>query len=376
MEFDTILIAYGELTLKSCKVRKRFTNILIHNIKQALKDSGAQFEVSYDLSRAYVKTKEIKKAIDVLKRVFGISWFAPSLHLKLSELEDFVKKNWRKFVDESKTFAVRVKRVGKHDFTSMELASKLGSYIDAKVDLTNPRQTVYVEVRQDDCYLFTQKIKGAGGLPVGSSGRVVVLFSDGIDSPVATWFMLKRGCEVSVLIGRMLKDRKYANKIKKLLKLLSKWSAGRKIRVFMYDHFKCMEKVSKVAKSNTCIICKRMMYRMADIVARIVRAKAIVTGENLAQVASQTLENIYTIDEASEFPVIRPLIGFDKNEIVELARSIGSYEISTSMTFRCPYKPKRVVTHSNVSLVKTIEEKIGIEELIKTCSRTLREVEI
>jgi thiamine biosynthesis protein ThiI len=379
MRYNQILVALGELTLKSEPVRRRFLSILLQNIRFGLKRANVKFEIEKTRGRIFIKTRQIKKASEVLRRIFGIAYFAPCKHIKLKNLESFVKENWKEFINPKKTFAVRVRRKGKHEFTSQELAAKLGSYIDAKVNLSNPDQTLYVEVRDQDCYVFTEKIKGLGGMPIGSAGRVVCLISGGIDSAVAAWMMLKRGCEIIALYAENYPyiDKKAKKRFKEIMKVLQKWSVGRILQAYTFNHGKNLEYFVKNARRNLlCLLCKRMMYRMANELAKRVNAKAIVTGESLGEVASQTLDNLSVLDEASELPVFRPLIGFDKKEIIEMAKQIGTYEKSIMLTKGCTIVPRRPRTKGRLEEILKMEEKLNIEKLVEKSIKSLKEVEL
>ena len=374
LEPQMILVAYAELSLKSRGIRRKLIMLLKHNVQQALKENGIEAEVDARYERMFIHTNQVSKAIEVLKHVFGISWYAPVFHVKLDELENFVKDHWKELLEEGKTFAVRVKRVGKHGFTSQQMAAKLGSYITLPVNLDEPQQTLYVEIRQDDCYVFTEKYRGYGGLHVGSCGKVVALVSSGIDSPVACWLMLKRGCEIVALHAKMSDES--LEIAKRMVKKLQKWSYGRKIRLFVYDHAEALRKIKDVAKSYTCVLCKRLMYRMAEKLAMMVGAKAIVTGENLGQVASQTLENLSVIDSSIELPVLRPLVGMNKQEIVNLAKEIGTFDVSILQPKKCWALPRKVTTNAKKSYVERLEGKLSIEEIIEETFKTVEEIEI
>lgn len=379
MRYNQILIALGELTLKSEPVRRRFLSILVQNIRFGLKRSNIRFEIEKARGRIFIKTRQIKKASEVLRRVFGIAYFAPCKHIKLKNLESFIKENWKEFINPKKTFAVRVKRKGKHEFTSQQLAAKLGSYIKAKVNLSNPDQILYVEVRDQNCYVFTEKIKGLGGMPVGSAGKVVCLISGGIDSAVAAWLMMKRGCEIIALYAENYPyiDRKARKRFKEIMKVLQQWSVGRILQAYSFNHGKNLEYFIDNAKRNLiCLLCKRMMYRMANELAKRVNAKAIVTGESLGEVASQTLDNLSVLDEASDLPVFRPLIGFDKKEIIEVAKNIKTYEKSIVSLKGCTAVSRKPRTKGRLEEILRVEEKLGINKLVKESIRTLKEVEL
>jgi len=384
---DGVLVAYGEIALKSIPVRRIFTQKLISNIRCGLKEEGIRAKISHKWSRIFVETTEIDKAINVLKKIFGIVYMSPYKYVTLNELEKFISENTEEILGDAKSFAVRVRRTGKHSFTSLDLERKLGSIIKEKtglkVSLTNPEKTVFVEVRNSNCYLYTEKIPGPGGLPLGTAGKVVCLISGGIDSPVAAWLMMKRGCSIIPLFAYFPRDgdKSDLKRFIEVIKTLRKWHIGEEMPVYIFRHDQNLAAFRKTAPRYTCILCKRMMYRVANELAKKLGAKAIVTGENLAQVASQTLQNLSVIDKASELPVLRPLIGFDKEESIALAKKIGTYEASCmKVTTGCaPIKgcwarPSKPVTHAKEELVTKYESEIDLKNLLKESLKSLREI--
>ncbi|MHC1635052.1 MAG: tRNA sulfurtransferase, partial [Candidatus Methanospirareceae archaeon] len=189
------IIRYGEIFLKSEAVRRRWEDILIKNIKKAV--GGC--DIRRERGRIWIESNDVSE--EALKRVFGIVSFSKCEHCKLSELNEFVIEFGKEVLRDARTFAIRVKRVGSHDFTSQEKASELGYLIlkafpHLKVDLEHPDKEIFVEIRDEDCYVFDNITQGAGGIPIGVEGKLVSLFSGGIDSPVATYLMMKRGCEI------------------------------------------------------------------------------------------------------------------------------------------------------------------------------------
>jgi len=258
-----------------------------------------------------------------LKKVFGIVSFSECERCALSELSkhvlDFCE---RKGFSKTESFAVRVRRKGTHDFTSQQKAAELGALIQKrfkgpKVDLKHPTKEVFIEIRDDDCYIFDEVIRGAGGIPLGVEGKVVSLFSGGIDSPVATWMMMKRGCEVIPIYFDIspFADEEARRRAERVAEVLAEYQPSFRLRVEKHGNFLNRVKnflTPKGLERYTCILCKRRMYKVAEKLAVKEGAKGLVTGENLGQVASQTLDNLSVLDGACELPVFRPLIGFDK----------------------------------------------------------------
>lgn len=382
MKFNKILCRYGETTLKSDYTRRIFEQRLISNIHKGLKSAGIDFEITTEPGRIFVKTKKVNVACDVLKRVFGLVSISPvkevTVKADIGKLVDYAEKFASNYIKKDDTFAVRAKRTGNDAFTSQMIERRVGARIvekiGSKVNLTDPDKILYIEVRQNKAYFFREKIKCPGGLPLGTQGNVVVLFSGGIDSAVAAWMMMKRGCKVFPLYidCSPFVESSELEKVKSVFTQLKKWSIGFGMKLIVIKNKALPEIVEKTKENLTCLLCKRMMYRIAERVCEMKGAKAIVTGENLGQVASQTLDNLYVLDHATHFPVIRPLIGLNKEEIVELAKEIGTYEASISKTSSCSAVPSSPRTKGRISEVEREEGKLDIEKLVKDSMKTMK----
>ena len=355
------LIRYSEIFLKSEFVRRKWEDTLIKNIKRVV-----DCKVKRERGRIWIEADE--SAENKLKKIFGIVSFSPCYHCKLEELNDFVVEFCKERLKDVKTFAVRVKRVGEHDFTSQDKERELGALIlkhfpHLKVNLTNPDKTIYVEIRGDDCYVFDEIISGVGGIPLGVEGKIISLFSGGIDSPVATWLMMKRGCKVIPIHFdiRPFTSDKAVERAKKVAEVLKEYDPDFELRIV--DHGKFLSEAKKVLRakkleSYTCILCKRRMLKVAESIAKEENAKGIVTGDSLGQVASQTLDNLAVIDQACSLPVYRPLIGFDKVEIENIAKRIGTYEYSI-IPAECKAVPKKPTTKAKLEKVLKVEEELS-----------------
>lgn len=386
LQWSGVLATYGEIALKSKPVRRRWIRILISNISSGLARANIKAQIRHKWSRIIVKTSEVEKSIEVLNRIFGLTYIAPFIYVDLKDLEDFIDKRAVDLLKDAESFAVRVRRTGEHNFTSLELEKKLGAILKektgVKVSLEKPSRTVYVEVHDSECYIYTRKIECYGGLPLGSSGKVVALISTGIDSPVASWLMMKRGCPIIVLHAQVniSKPDACTRKLLDMVEVLRRWHIGLEIPVYIYRHYDALVEISKHASNYTCILCKRLMLRMAERLSIERGAKAIVTGENLGQVASQTLENLNAIDRAVNIPVLRPLIGFDKEEIINLAKRIGSYEISIRPDLGCSpetvcwAKPSKPVTKADLEKVLILEKEIQMDKLMDKTYETITEI--
>lgn len=386
--WDGILAAYGEIALKSDRVRGRFVSKLKSNIREAFAARGLDVRVRHRWSRILVDgLDDIDLGCRVASRIFGLKYIAPYRYVGLNDLESFMRDNASKLLDGVESFAVRVRRTGMHSFTSRDLERSVGGIVKEvsgiRVDLDNPDRTIYVEVHDSECYVYTDRVEAPGGLPLGASSRVVSLVSGGIDSPVATWLMMKRGCPVTMLFAYFPfgGDESDLRRFLAVARILRDWHIGEEIRVYSYRHDNALKEIRRLADGYTCVLCRRMMYRVACRVAEMEGAKAIVTGENLAQVASQTLDNLYVVDEASTLPVLRPLIGFEKEDSVRMARMIGTYEASTMPVSSgcrpikgCWARPRRPTTRAIFDRVRKLESMIDVDRLVGEALSSLRDL--
>ncbi|WP_409199952.1 tRNA uracil 4-sulfurtransferase ThiI [Methanobrevibacter sp. DSM 116169] len=374
MEHELIIARYGEIGLKSPKIRSKFERKLVSNIKGTI-----DAEVDRNQGRIYIFPKDFDDAVSKLNKVFGIVSYSPAVICE-TNFED-IDNTLAKYVDELESmnlmnpktrFAIRCRRVGKHDFSSQELAAYCGGVVVRKlscpVDLTNPEFTIYVEVRDNETYIFHEKIDGPGGLPLGTQGKVISLLSSGIDSPVATYLMMKRGCEV---VGLHFENIPYTTEksleqFETLVKELETYSSGQKIETQIVKYGDYLKKCKEDAPEKmTCILCKSGMYKTASLLAKEIGAQAIVDGSSVGQVASQTLQNILSTRIGVEMPILSPLIGLDKREIEDIARKIGTFEISKEDDGGCSAVPKYPETKAEISRVIEAQETMNQEDEIK-----------
>ena len=384
MKFNKVLCRFGEIALKGEYVRRFFENKLISNINKGMKAQNIEFSIKKEPGRLFIKTRKIDESCDVLKRVFGLTSISPVkeviIKADIEKLVNFSEKFAKGFINKDDTFAVRARRTGNDAFTSQMIERKVGAkivkIIGSKVNLTNPDKTLFIEVRQNKAYFFKDKIKCPGGLPLGTQGNVVVLFSGGIDSPVAAWMIMKRGCRIFPLY---IDSSPYADqktnlkRVKKVFEKMGEWFIGCNMELIVVKNGKIMAEIlEKTQKNLTCLLCKRIMYRIAEKVCEEKEAKAIVTGENLGQVASQTLDNLYVLNQAVNIPVLRPIIGFDKEEIIEMAKRIGTYETSIIPVVSCSAVPDSPRTKGRIKELLREEEKLDIERLVKNALKTMK----
>ncbi|MBS4026258.1 MAG: tRNA 4-thiouridine(8) synthase ThiI [Clostridia bacterium] len=372
--YQVFLVRYGEIGLKG-KNRHQFEDKLIRNMEKVLQTNGVQANVEKSYGRIYVPIENnLEQIRDSLERVFGIVSFSPCLRLPLDleEVKAAALKDMLNYRDK-KTFKVETKRAYKgfpHD--SYEISREVGGHILMNdpgwtVDVKNPDVIIRVEVREEEIFVFSQVISGPGGMPVGSNGRGLLLLSGGIDSPVAGYLTMKRGVQVEAVHFHSypFTSERAKEKVIDLCRLLV--SYGGKIRLHLVPFTKIQTEIKKHCPQDLGItIMRRMMVRIAEKLARKRRALALVTGESIGQVASQTLESIYTIEHVIKIPVLRPVITMDKTEIIDLAKKIGSYEISIMPYEDCctVFLPKYPKTRPRPIQAEEAEQGLQLEELV------------
>lgn len=340
----------AEFTLKSNRTRRRLNDELVRNIKDALTGRGLTFRFWGAWSAFFVETAERVEALEVLQHVAGIGSLIPIERVVPAEVEAIVRAGVEAFADHVKgrTFAVRARRTGEHPFRSHDVEVALGAALypfAAKVDLTHPEVTVHVEIQHDKAYLYATVLKGLGGLPIGVQGKGLVLISGGFDSAVAAWLVMRRGVAVDYLFCN-LGGKAYERAVLQVAKVLAdEWSFGTRPQFYSVDFSPCVDEMrQKTRPSYWQIVLKRLMYRAGHVVARRCQAVALVTGESLGQVSSQTLKNLAAIEADSTLPVLRPLLAYDKEEIIHLARRIGTATLSERVREYCALTPEHPVT--------------------------------
>ncbi|MEN6609740.1 MAG: tRNA uracil 4-sulfurtransferase ThiI [Methanoregulaceae archaeon] len=358
------IIRYSEIFLKSDPVRRKWENTLLDNILAVQPGCTGWTE----RGRLWI---EGDVDPDRLRKVFGIVSFSRVEIHPLADLpEAILVYAGEHGIATAKSFAIRVKRVGKHDFNSQDKARDLGSIVweafpHLRVDLEDPDKELFVQIRDETCYLYDAVEKGAGGIPLGVEGTLVALVSGGIDSPVAAYMMMKRGCRIIPLYVRLRSylDESNRERAKIVVETLREYQPDIELVVVEDDYLKSAKTLlaKKHLDKLTCIFCKRRMYRIAEAVAAKNDAKGIVTGESLGQVASQTLDNLLVLTEAATIPLYRPLIGFDKEETMKIAREIGTFKPSTVHAGGCKAVPKPPATRAKLLQIRNLEEELGPE---------------
>lgn len=376
-----IIVRYGEIGVKSPKVRSRFEKRLISNIKNIIRGN-----INITQGRIFLFPENYNEALESLGKIFGVVSYSPTVSTDTDF--DSIKETLQSYVQElvseglfsgEQSFAIRCRRVGEHEFTSQEMAAYCGAVVvdetGSPVDLSNPDFKIFVEVRDDKTYIFHEKIQGLGGLPIGTQGRVVSLVSGGQDSPVATFLMMKRGCAVTIL---HFNNHPYTSgsldKITKIVKKLKEYSSGAKLNFYTVKYGDYLKKsVEEAPPRMTCVLCKSGMYQTAEKLARKENALAIIDGSSLGQVASQTLPNILATRHSTDMPVLSPLIGLDKVEIQEIGKKIGTFPISILPDSGCGAAPKHPETNAVLEKVLQTQKDLQLSEELEKVFQTLEE---
>ncbi len=379
MDYDLIIVRYGEIGVKSPKVRRRFENKLISNIKNKL-----DCKIKINQGRIFLYPENFDDAFEALIKTIGVVSFSPvvSTETDFKSIEETLNKYVQNLISEGlfspeNTFAIRCRRVGQHEFSSREMAGFCGSVVvkatSAPVDLSNPDFEFFVEVRDNKTYIFHEKIQGVGGLPVGTQGKVVALVSGGIDSPVAAFMMMKRGVELIVLHFNNYPYTGGSNeKVLKIIDKLNEYSPS-KLKYYEAGYGDYLKKcIEEAPQRLTCVLCKSGMYKIAEALAKQEGALAIVDGSSLGQVASQTLPNLLATRYVTQMPVLSPLIGLDKIEIEEIGRRVGTFDISILPAGGCTAVPRYPETNADLEQVLEVLDEIDFEIEVKKVLSSLK----
>lgn len=378
MAEEVILLKLGEIALKGLN-RRTFEDTLLKNIRRRLSAAG-EFSVASRQSTIYVEPKDPAADMDLAEalcaKVFGVVSYARAgvAEKELEAIQRTAAEYLRDRLEEASTFKVECKRSDKKfPLKSPEISAEVGGYLlesypHLRVDVHHPDLVVRIEVREGGAYVHDDGRLGAGGIPVGTGGRAAVLISGGLDSPVAAWLMAKRGVELTAI---HFASPPYTSELahEKVVRLLRKVSeyAGR-VKMITVNFTKLQEAIRDRCKEELgTVILRRFMLRAAEQIAREEGCSALITGESLGQVASQTMEAIACTDAAVSLPVFRPLIGFDKTEIVKLAYQIDTYEISIEPYEDCCtiFTPKHPRTRPILHFVEAAERAVDGEALLR-----------
>lgn len=353
-----------EVTTKSRRTRRRFQHRLVRNLEDAMASLGAGATVLNRWDRIHVETDH-PGALARLARVFGVSSVSRVDARLPADLDAIVETGRRLYADavKGRTYAVRARRSGQHAFRSRDVCVQLGAALNegATVDLDDPEVAVSVEVRDDEAFLFSGRTEAVGGLPLGIEGTAACLVSGGFDSAVAAWLLLRRGVELEYVFCNLAGDA-YERMVASLTKILADdWSFGARPRLHVVDFGDVVDHLKdEVEPRYWQLVLKRLMYRAGERVAAEVGGEALVTGESLGQVSSQTLGNLRAIDEVAALPVFRPLVGMDKQDIIHRAEHVGTAALSARVHEYCAILPDRPVTHSTPEKARAQESRLDL----------------
>lgn len=375
---DVVIVRYGELALKSTGVRNWYEKILIKNIAAMLDSRDIPYsQIRREWGRVFIESTD-PRAAEAAADVFGIVSTSPALATEptLENAASVCAALAKDLILEGESFAVKARRSGNHSFSSVDIGRACGDAIwgalekegkHPRVNLSSPDKEVFVEMRQNLAYVYLKTFKGVGGLPLGTQGSMVVLMSGGLDSPVAAWLMMKRGvmiipvyCNTSPYAENAARERAF-----ECIRQLQKWAPGRQFTTYEIPHGSNLQIFIDICnRKNTCLLCKRMMYREAYEVMKKEGASGIITGSSLGQVASQTAANMYAEIYQLAIPIYHPLIALDKTEIMDIARKIGTYDISNRPAGSCTAVPERPEIGANYDLIVLEERKMDIETMV------------
>ena len=392
MKFHSFLIKYGEIGIKG-KNRYIFEDALVRQIRFALKDVDGEFYVHKSYGRVYVDCDgeyDYEETVESLARVFGIVGICPVVRLEDKGFEE-LKKEVVAYMDEmypdkNKTFKVEARRSKKsYPLQSMQINCQLGEVIldafpEMKVDVHHPDIMLNVEVREE-IYLYSEIIPGPGGMPVGTNGSAMLLLSGGIDSPVAGYMIAKRGVslEATYFHAPPYTSERAKEKVVDLARLVSKYSGPIKLNVVNFTDIQ-LYIYEKCPHEELTIIMRRYMMKIAEHFAKESGCLGLITGESIGQVASQTMQSLAATNDVCTLPVYRPVIGFDKQEIVEIAEKIDTYETSI-----LPFEDCCTIFVAKHPVTKPILEKIekselnlaeGIDELVQKAIDTVEVIKV
>lgn len=373
---DLLSVSFGELFLKG-KNRNKFFKAAIDNIKRNIEKIGYD-NMYLESSKLYIKAdkKDFKDLIKEIKKVFGIIYISEIKRCDkdIKSIENALKETLDNMDIKNKSFKVITNRVDKSfNIKSPDLSQMMGAYIlknyaqknNLKVDVHNPDFKVFIDIKKY-AYVYANRHEGIGGLPLGSSGNGLLLLSGGIDSPVAGFMMAKRGMRINCLHFHSypFTSKRALQKAIDLGKILSQYTG--KMRIYSVNMAEIYKSINKNCHRNqTTILSRRFMMRIAEKISEKNNYHALITGESLGQVASQTVESMTVIEDATKLPIFKPLIALDKTEIIDRALFIGSYEKSIEPFDDCCsiFAPSNPITKPKLKYIKESESKLDIEEL-------------
>ncbi|MBU5294747.1 tRNA 4-thiouridine(8) synthase ThiI [Anaerosalibacter bizertensis] len=371
-----ISVSLGEVALKGLN-RGYFERKLVKQIKNATKDLGAP-KIYKNQGKIYLEAEEIyfDQIISRLKKIFGIVYISPCIKVEkdIESIEQGAINAFKEVLEQKdiKTFKVKTKRVDKdYPIKSPDVSRRIGAIIldnfpNVKVDVHNPEVYLYIDIK-DSCYIYIERIKAYGGLPIGTNGEGLLLLSGGIDSPVAGFMMAKRGVKLNALHFHSypFTSERAEEKVKNLASIMARYCGN--IPFYSINILNIQKEINKKCpEDEMTILSRRFMMRIAEKIAKDKNINALITGENLGQVASQTIQGIQVINSSVEMPILRPLIGFDKVQIIDISKEIETYETSILPYEDCctVFLPKHPVTKPKLEDIEESEKNLDIDYLV------------
>ncbi|NLW15158.1 MAG: tRNA 4-thiouridine(8) synthase ThiI [Erysipelothrix sp.] len=381
---EFIVCRYGELSTKG-KNRNEFTNKLVNNIKSQLRSFEAlTYEKQYDRLFIHLNGEDGYSVADELKHVFGLSSFSLAIKVE-KDIDVIAQAALENIVDEpGKTFKVISKRNDKtfehiSDTINRHVATKILQNTDLKVDVRNPDINVWVEIRQEAAYIMMNKIEGSKGYPVGIQGKVLMMLSGGIDSPLASYLLMKRGVHVEMIhfASPPYTSDESLKKVVELAKILTRYQNNIRIHVVPFTDIQ-LEIYKKVPESYAITMMRRFFLRIGNELSDRRKILAIGNGENLGQVASQTLHSMNAISDFDSIPILSPLLTYDKIEIIDLAKRIGTYETSILPYDDCCtiFTPKNPVTRPKSKRISYYEQFFNLEEMVNDVLEKVETIDV
>ncbi|RLG58967.1 tRNA 4-thiouridine(8) synthase ThiI [Candidatus Geothermarchaeota archaeon] len=374
-----VLVAFSEIGLRTAGVRRNLTKLLAENLRKGLRWKGIKFyEIEARWERIFIFTDKSEEVAELIKGVPGIRFTAPMYLVESSDLKpmlDKISELALEFVSGKSFKVIAKRRFKKLPYTSMQFSSLLGERIirrckemgaKATVDLIEPEVKVNVEIDKDHSLVYFMRFEGFGGNPIGSQSPLVSLFSGGTDSAVAAWLMLQRGCRVfPIFMDQFPFNGLRAKRAYRVFHRLKEVVLYPELTLAIAKIGTLMENLARNVKpKNICVHCKRLMLKIANKYAKKVKAKGLVTGESIGQVASQTVDNLYVISQASDLPIYRPLSGFSKEMIHDLAREIDIYELAAVDLGSCKLLPPHPTTKANLKEILDEERRLNVDSWI------------
>ena len=390
MIYNKILVRFGDLTLKG-RNRKMFVSRVVNLVKEKLDGLKTTLEITHDRIYVAINGEDTNEIIKRLSYVSGISSYSLVVRVNttsdMKEIKEVAVNLINEQIKGDVKFKVESKRSDKtFPLTSLEISKEISSYVlkqchNLHVDVHNPEETLYIELRNKDTYLYLKDIKGLGGFPVGVAGKGLLMLSGGIDSPVAGYLAMKQGVEIECVHfeSTPLTSIESAQKVIDLVKKMAKYAPKNRIKVHFVPFKELhMALLDNVPESYNITIMRRMMYRITSKLCDKFNALCIVNGESVGQVASQTLGSMNTINSVTNVPVIRPVVTYDKNEIIKISRMIDTYDISIKPFEDCctVYVPKSPATAPTIEKSVLFEKSFDYESLVDLAVENVKTVTI